>query len=164
MMLKQIFDAGKSIALMYRRLVQCEEEIKRLQEADRDKEARLQRSAEVNQRLAYELNTDRQLIAHAREVAERDREDLLLRLENTLLKNEPRLLPGVSAPLYKLSELEAGNRGAAKRPRRINKARRGAGAPSKPRAVTPRRLARFPNGIKFRKRTMFPSSLRRRYF
>ena len=98
-MLKQIFDAGKGLALMYRRLVQCEEEIKKLQEADRDKEGRIQRSAGVNQRLAYEIDRNQQ-------IAERDRENLVLRLENALLKNEQRFL-SVSAPQTEAPEWKA---------------------------------------------------------
>ena len=72
---------------MYRRLIQCEEEIKKLQEADREKETRLRRSAEVEQRLAYKIDRDRQLAERDRKTAESDRENLVLRLENALLKN-----------------------------------------------------------------------------
>ena len=93
-MLKQIFDAGRSPALMYRRLVQCEEEIKKLQEADREKETRLRRSAEVEQHLAYEMDRDRQLAERDKRAIESNRENSALRLENALLKNEQRFLSG----------------------------------------------------------------------
>ena len=97
-MLKQIFDAGKSLALTYRRLVQCEEEIKKLQEADREKETRLRRSAEVEQGIVYEIDRDRQLAERDKKTAESERENLILRLENALLKNEQRFLSLASAP------------------------------------------------------------------
>ncbi len=99
-MLKQIVDFTKSIATVYRRLTHTEEQIKKLQIRSDKHDDDLNDAKETLLKVLHEFDRDRQL-------AERDRENLLLRLENVLLRSgdQRALPPGASTP--NLSDLEA---------------------------------------------------------
>ncbi len=80
-MWKSFLAFAKRVVSQYKIFQQHEEDIKRLQLADKTKDERIERLAAAVQRIAIELEQDRSLSA-------RDRENLVLRLENTLLRSE----------------------------------------------------------------------------
>lgn len=86
-MWNQLLNFGKRLISLAQKTQQHEEDIKKLQQADTEQDQRIDRLSEIVQRLLFELERDRDMNA-------RDRENLLLRLENTLLRFERGLPPG----------------------------------------------------------------------
>jgi hypothetical protein len=79
-----------SLASLEQKTQRREEDIKTRQQAIKEQDERIDRLAEIVQRLAFELG-------HDRDMAGRDRENLPLRLEISLLRFERRLPPGKQA-------------------------------------------------------------------
>ncbi len=88
-MWKSVLEFGKRLVGLMQKSLQHEEDIKKLQQSDKAKDERMERLTAAVQRLAFELEQDRNLSV-------RDRENLILRLENTLLRSERSLPPGQS--------------------------------------------------------------------
>ena len=85
-MLKQIADFAKQILSMARDIQQCKTDIANMRDHDKEQDRRLDELNEAVQRLTFELQHDRDMSA-------RDRENLILRLENALLRVDRRLPP-----------------------------------------------------------------------
>lgn len=83
-MWKEILEFGQRIFALNRRVEQHEEAIKELRQAIAKLNERVDLLAGVTQRLLFELERDR-------DIAARERENLLLRLENAMLRSERRL-------------------------------------------------------------------------
>ena len=84
---QSVLKFGKRLVNQLQKFQQHEEDIKKLQQADKAKDERIERLTSAVQRLAFELEQDRNLSV-------RDRENLVLRLENTLLRSERGLPSG----------------------------------------------------------------------
>lgn len=86
-MWKQILDFTKSVASTYRRLIQLEDTVKKLQTQSEEYDDEQQKTQEMLRYVLYEFQNDKLL-------AEKDREILLLRLD-AALKSDARALPPV---------------------------------------------------------------------
>ena len=71
-------------------------------------ESKLETVVGVTKQILSDTDTDRQLAERDKRIAEEQRQNLLLRLENILLKNDVLALPsGASAPQTEIAELRA---------------------------------------------------------
>jgi len=95
-MWKRLFEFGKLIASLTQKSREHEADIKQLQQDVKDVRLELRAVSEMLQLLRVEFHNER-------DVQARDRENLVLRLENTLLKFERRL-PSPANPPKELSE------------------------------------------------------------
>ena len=86
-MWQAVLNFGKRLVSQMQKSQQHEDDIKKLQQADIAKDERIERLTSAVQRLAFELEQDRNLSA-------RDRENLVLRLENMLLRSDRGLPSG----------------------------------------------------------------------
>jgi hypothetical protein len=86
-MWKDILEFGKRVLALTRKVEQHDDRIRELGQEINKLNARVDLLAEVTQRLLFELERDR-------DIAARERENLLLRLENAMLRFERRLPPG----------------------------------------------------------------------
>ena len=86
-MWQRVLDFGKQVFSLTRRVEQHEQETKELRQELATINERLRDQAAQMEMLAYELRRER-------EMAARDRENLMLRLENALLRFERRIPPG----------------------------------------------------------------------
>ena len=84
MIWKQIADVGRQILALGRDMQTCKSDIAEIRQHDKDQDKRIDELAEAVQRLAFALQHDRDMSA-------RDRENLILRLENALLRFDRRL-------------------------------------------------------------------------
>ena len=85
-MWKQIADVGKQSLALARDMQQCKAGIAEVRQHDKEQDKRIDELTEAVQQLAFALQHDRDMSA-------RDRENLLLRLENALLRFDRRLSP-----------------------------------------------------------------------
>ena len=99
-MWKDILNAIQSAASSYRRLGQAEENIKGLEETAGEQEAFLNQNRDLLRSVLHEMDKDRAVaveqrrtIEAERRAAERDYENLALRLEITMRDNTQRALP-----------------------------------------------------------------------
>ena len=86
-MWKQIIEFGKQIFSLTQKVNQHDIRIERLQEQMTETQEALKALVLVAQQMQAEMR-------HDRDVAARDRENLILRLENYLLRSERQLPPG----------------------------------------------------------------------
>ena len=77
-MWKQVVELGKQLIALTRDVQQCKSDISDIGQHSKEQDKRIDELAEAVQRLAFALQ-------HDRDMAERDRENLILRLENAML-------------------------------------------------------------------------------
>lgn len=90
-MWKHLLELGKRIASLVRKSEEHDEAIKQLQQHQEEQDAKIEQLTQAIQKLAMALQ-------HDRDVASRDRENLILRLENSLLKSGRALVPPADEP------------------------------------------------------------------
>jgi hypothetical protein len=85
-MIKQIVEFSKQVLALTKEVQKCRTDITEIRQYDREQDQRIDQLVEAVRTLTYELKHDRDMSA-------RDRENLVLRLENELLRFERRLPP-----------------------------------------------------------------------
>lgn len=113
-MFDKIIEFGKQIFTLTRDVNQCKEELKEKRQHDKDQDKRIDEIAVNVQSLMFELLRDR-------EKAASERENLLLRLENTLLRNERALPPGLTQKDEEIAELRRQNEALQREIAELNK-------------------------------------------
>lgn len=108
-MWKQIIAFLKAGAATYKRIAQADENIKKLQGRVDGHDDELEDARDTLIKVLHEFDKDRSVAIERQRATERDYENLVLRLENALLKNaEQRALPpGSAAPQNEMAELRA---------------------------------------------------------
>ena len=86
-MLKQVLDFTRQVVALVRTTREHDDDIKKLEHTLKEHDGRLDRLTKMVRALAFEVKRDRELAA-------RDREILLLRLQNALLLSGRELPPG----------------------------------------------------------------------
>lgn len=105
-MLKQLVDSGKAAFSVYKRLVQTEENNKKLEDRANRQDDKIERLGDALKDALYELKLSRQIIESNQKITERDQRILFLQLESFLKENNPRALPPAPTPQYP-PEIEA---------------------------------------------------------
>lgn len=105
-MLKQMYDFLKGAAALVQKAQKNEETFKKLSEADHTHEENLQQVNDILRQIIVEINSDRQRMEFDKQIADRDREILLLRLD-AALRNDTRALPPAPDVQMASAEYEA---------------------------------------------------------